>query len=148
MNRRKFLKAAGACLAGHKFARYASSLDRSASMDAASNAVAGPGGIRANQIGYLPGRPKVASVSVAARSFRVRSMATNGVVFEAGLSAPQYDRASGDTNRRADFSALRTPGEYRIELDTGAQGDPFRVGQDGASLPTRETADHHAAGNP
>jgi endoglucanase len=130
MNRRKFLGKAAACLAGHKFARSAGGFARSASMDAASNAVIGPCGIRLNQIGYLPGRPKVASVGVAARSFRVRSLSANAVVFEASLSAPHDDPASGDTIRRADFSALRTPGQYRIELDTGAQGDPFRVGQD------------------
>lgn len=99
-------------------------------MDAASNAVTGPGGIRVNQIGYLPGRPKVASVSVPAQSFRVRSLSANAVVLQAGLSAPRDDPASGDTIRRADFSALRTPGQYRIELDTGAQGDPFRVSHD------------------
>ncbi|MGD0157096.1 MAG: glycoside hydrolase family 9 protein [Terracidiphilus sp.] len=130
MNRRKFLRTAGACLAALKLARYASGFERVASMDAASDAVAGAGGIRLNQIGYLPGRPKVASVSVLARSFRVRSLATNAVVFEAGLSAPHADPASGDTIRRADFSSLRTPGQYRIELDTGAQGDPFCVGRD------------------
>jgi len=99
-------------------------------MDATSDAATGAGGIRLNQIGYLPGRPKVASVSVPARSFRVRALATNAVVLQAGLSAPHADPASGDTIRRADFSALRTPGQYRIELDTGAQGDPFRVGHD------------------
>jgi len=99
-------------------------------MDIASDAVASADGIRLNQIGYLPGCPKVASVSVPARSFRVRSLATNAVVLQAGLSAPHADPASGDTIRRADFSPLRTPGEYRIELGTGAQGDPFRVGHD------------------
>src|ERR1035437_4736416 len=99
-------------------------------MDTAWDAVASVGGIRVNQIGYLPGRPKVASVSVPARSFRVRSLVTNAVVLQAGLTAPHADPASGDTIRRADFSALRTPGKYRIELDTGTQGDPFRVGHD------------------
>ena len=117
-------------MAGHKLERYARGFERSASMDIASNAVASAGGIRVNQIGYLPGFPKVASVSVPARSFRVRSLATNAVVLQAGLSAPHADPASGDTIRRADFSPLRTPGQYRIELDTGAQGDPFRVGHD------------------
>jgi endoglucanase len=130
MNRRKFLRTAGACLAGHRLACYASGFEKSASMDAATDAVTGDGGIRVNQIGYLSGRPKVASVSFSARSFRVRSMATNAVVLQTGLSDPHADPASGDTIRQADFSALRSPGLYRIELDTGAQGDPFRVGQD------------------
>jgi endoglucanase len=130
MNRRKFLRTASACLAGHKLARYAVGLERSASLDSASDTVVGAGGIRVNQIGYLPGRPKVASVSVPAHSFRVRSMVTNAVVLQAGLSAPHADAASGDTIRQADFSALKAPGQYRIELDTGAQGDPFRVGHD------------------
>jgi endoglucanase len=130
MNRRKFLRTSGACLAAHKLARYASGFERMASMDAKSDAAAGAGSIRVNQIGYLPGCPKVASVSVPARSFRVRSLATNAVVLQAGLSAPHADPASGDTICRADFSALRTPGQYRIELNTGAQGDPFRVGHD------------------
>jgi endoglucanase len=117
-------------MAGHKLARYARGFESAASMDTASDAVVVAGGIRVNQIGYLPGRPKVASVSVPARSFRVRSLATNAVVLQAGLSAPHADPASGDTIRRADFSALRTPGQYRIELNTGEQGDPFPVGHD------------------
>ena len=99
-------------------------------MDAVLDAVNGADGIRVNQIGYLPHRPKVASVSVPAQSFRVRSLATNAVVLQAGLCAPHADPASGDTIRQADFSAVRTPGTYRIELNTGAQGDPFRVGSD------------------
>ncbi len=130
MNRRKFLRTSSACLASLKLARYASGFETVVSMDAAPAAATGAGGICVNQIGYLPGRPKVASVSVSARSFRVRSLATNAVVFDAGLSAPHADPASGDTIRQADFSALRTPGQYRIELDSGAQGDPFHVGRD------------------
>src|ERR1700733_3761452 len=130
MNRRKFLRTAGACLAGHKLARYARGFEQSPSMDTASVDVASAGGIRVNQVGYLPGRPKGASVSVPGRSFRVRSLVTNAVVLQAALSDPRADPASGDTIRRADFSALRTPGHYRIELDTGAHGDPFRVRHD------------------
>jgi endoglucanase len=130
MNRRKFLRAAGACVAGQKLARYACAVEESASMDAQSDAIASTDGIRANQIGYLPGRPKVASVSLPARSFRVRSLTTNAIVLQADLSASQADPASGDIVRQADFSALQSPGQYRIELDTGAQGDPFRVGHD------------------
>jgi len=96
MNRRKFLTTAGACLAGYELARYARGFEGAASMDTASDAIANAGGIRVNQIGYLPGRPKVASVSVPGRSFRVRSLATNAFVFEASLAAPHTHPACGD----------------------------------------------------
>ena len=40
------------------------------------------------------------------------------------------DAASGDQVRLADFSAVKTPGRYRLELDTGAVSDSFPVRSD------------------
>jgi endoglucanase len=104
--------------------------------------------VRVDQIGYLPEAPKQAVVAVEtdrsavdARRFAVRD-SENGAVAVAGvLSDPIDDSNAGDVVRRADFSTLSEPGEYRIAVGRGetADGDlreatgesvPFRVGAD------------------
>jgi endoglucanase len=128
MYRREFLKTAASCLGGLGFTKYSWGAQVSG-VDAGSSttASAGANGIYLNQIGFLPDSPKVATVSARANSFLVRSSKDNSVVFRSTLSAQRLDAASGDTVRFADFSALREPGEYRIELDTGVSGDSFPI---------------------
>jgi endoglucanase len=92
-------------------------------------------GVFFNQLGFQPARKKVAtlatpaSVSEEAKSFRVRVDGTGAVVFEGKLSPATADEASGDTVHQADFSALNTPGMYRLEID-GASSDRFPVRDD------------------
>jgi endoglucanase len=88
-------------------------------------------GIYFNQLGYQPGRAKVASLAGKGieESFRVRSAETGTVVLDGKLGAPTVDAASGDTVRLADLSAVKTAGMYRIEVG-GAVSDPFPVRQD------------------
>jgi endoglucanase len=93
-------------------------------------ASAGANGIYLNQIGFLPDSPKVATVSARANSFLVRSLKGNSVAFRSTLSAQRLDDASGDTVRFADFSSVKTPGEYRLELDTGVRGNSFAIRKD------------------
>ena len=77
--------------------------------------------IALNQVGYLPSLPKLASVSARATSFVVRSTLHNDIVHRGTLTPPAHDAASGDTLQTADFSALTTPGDYIVELDSGDQ---------------------------
>jgi endoglucanase len=119
MYRRDFLKTASACLGALGFG-----------MDLWGAEGAGEGGIYLNQVGLLPDGSKVATVSVRADSFLIRSVKDNSVVLRSKLSAQRLDDASGDTVRLAEFSALKVPGEYRIELDTGASSDSFLIDKD------------------
>jgi endoglucanase len=81
-------------------------------------------------MGFLPDSPKVATVSARASSFLVRSLKDNSVVFRSTLSPQRQDNASGDSVRLSDFSPIKVPGEYRIELDTGAKSDSFPIRKD------------------
>ena len=86
--------------------------------------------IALNQAGYLPSLAKVASTSLRATSFAVRSTSHNNIVHRGTLTAQAHDAASGDTVQMADFSALTTPGSYILELDSRALTAPFRIAVD------------------
>jgi endoglucanase len=92
-------------------------------------------GIFFNQLGFQPRRTKLATLAIRAGSadtentFRVRVDGTGEVAFTGKLGAPTKDDASGDTVRQADFSALKAPGMYRIEVG-GALSDRFPVRED------------------
>jgi endoglucanase len=86
--------------------------------------------ITVNQVGYLPAFAKHASIRSKAASFVVRSMPSNNVIYRAQLSLPIPDAASGDTLQTADFSSLRTPGSYILELDSGDTSTAFHIAPD------------------
>ncbi len=89
-------------------------------------------GILINQVGYLPGAAKVASVANlaegSANPFRVLN-ASGAEVFTGTLSDAALDSASGDRIAGADFSSVATPGTYRLEAG-GMQSDAFVIAPD------------------
>jgi endoglucanase len=130
MKRRTLLKLLGAAGAAAFGSRAIPAHAQSASPAPATPSVLS--GIFFNQLGFQPNRAKLATLvssATAATSFRVRSDATGEVAFTGQLTAPLADAASGDTVRQADFSALRTPGLYRLEID-GAASDRFPIRDD------------------
>jgi endoglucanase len=84
--------------------------------------------IRVDQVGYPANAPKIALVWVraSARTPRAESrghmeeafevLRDNGIIFTGKLSPPVVDRDSGDRVGLADFSAVRTPGEYTLRF--------------------------------
>jgi endoglucanase len=70
-----------------------------------------------NQLGFLPGAEKVATVrgGGAETGFRVLAEPGGAVVHRGRLSEPRVDALSGDTVRLANFSAVERPGRYRLE---------------------------------
>lgn len=90
------------------------------------------GAIHLNQVGFLSQRMKMATIvsssAGSANHFAVRSLANNAVIFKGDLSVSQTDEASGDAVRIADFSTMKEPGSYRVELESGKQSPPFAVG--------------------
>lgn len=93
--------------------------------------------IALNQVGFLPGRAKRVAVVLtglpaaggATVAFRVVEAANGKLAAEGKLSAARMDAASGDVVACADFSALKRPGTYRVEV-CGIKSDPFAVGED------------------
>ena len=71
--------------------------------------------IRLNQVGFYPSAPKAAFVVGAARdTFYVVTADLKDTVFTGLLGPRRATALSSDTTRAADFSALRTPGQYVV----------------------------------
>ncbi|MEV0430749.1 glycoside hydrolase family 9 protein [Micromonospora sp. NPDC050495] len=85
--------------------------------------------VRVNQVGYLPGGPKHATVVTDATDplpWQLRSAA--GTVVADGQSTPRgVDAASGQPVQTVDFSTFRTPGTgYTLTVD-GETSHPFDI---------------------
>jgi hypothetical protein len=88
--------------------------------------------IRVNQVGYLPGDPKVALLSSD------RPLEGDFAVgdFRASIGADQGAWGPFAHNYRLDFSALRKPGQYQVRFGA-IESPPFRIGADAyAAVPT------------
>ncbi len=71
--------------------------------------------IRINQVGFLPDGPKVAVIASEREWSAFQVQTTDGtVVLEDSLSAPAFSASTDEHVQRADFSALTTPGRYRL----------------------------------
>jgi endoglucanase len=87
--------------------------------------------IKLNQLGFLPASQKLAVVQAgSAGRFAVLDAASGRKVFEGELGAPATWDASGETVRLADFSSLRTPGNYRLQVAGLPDSAPFPVSAD------------------
>jgi endoglucanase len=126
MNRRRFLRNA---------ATYAGALGLGSrgilGVTASGQAMAAPPSpVFLNQLGYLPGYNKVATVAERGSSFTLRSAFDSSIAFRGELSQPVRDAASGDLVQMADFSLFNTPGRYWLEVNTGAVSELFTLGPD------------------
>jgi endoglucanase len=75
--------------------------------------------IKVDQVGYLPAAPKIALISHAganAGNFLVKRTSDNRVAFEGKLGGVAHDPNTGDDVQAADFSTLRAPGRYYIDV--------------------------------
>ncbi|WP_081933717.1 glycoside hydrolase family 9 protein [Massilia sp. 9096] len=89
--------------------------------------------VKLNQLGFLPASQKLAVVTDAGAgqdSFALVDAASGKTVFEGRLGAPGTWDASGETVRVADFSALRTPGSYKLRVNGQPESKPFPVAAD------------------
>ena len=86
--------------------------------------------IKLDQVGYPIDAPKIALVSAPARAFQVKRSVDNVAVFDGTLSAPAIDAYSGDRVQAADFSGLRTPGKYYLEIPGVGPSWTFSIAPD------------------
>jgi endoglucanase len=89
-----------------------------------------PAGIVVDQLGYLPGGAKWAAVRAAsppAKSFALRDDASGAVVLRGALTPPREWSAARQSWQLADFSAVRSPGRYRLQVDGQPASMPFVV---------------------
>jgi endoglucanase len=85
--------------------------------------------IKVDQVGYLLDSPKVALVSAQADAFEVRRSSDGAVVFHGKLAPPQADPNSGDLVQAADFSTLRKPGTYYVDIPGVGRSWNFTLGE-------------------
>jgi endoglucanase len=85
--------------------------------------------IKIDQVGYLPGFPKVALVAASPRGseFVVKRAKDADVVFRGKLAAPAEDADSGDRVQVADFSALEERGRFYLEVPGVGRSWPFAI---------------------
>jgi endoglucanase len=88
--------------------------------------------IKVDQAGYLPNAPKVAIVvsKNASGEFTLRNSAGGAVAFKGKLSAAVDDADSGDHVQAADFSALKKPGKYYLDVAGVGRSWNFSIGPD------------------
>jgi endoglucanase len=73
--------------------------------------------IRLNSIGYLPGAPKMATVTVADEPFKIIRLTDKQVVFAGESSASTLNKDTKENLSTADFSKLQVPGKYVLEIE-------------------------------
>lgn len=87
--------------------------------------------IRVNQVGFLPGAAKWAAVPAnRAASFAVVDAHSGREVWRGALGPSAVWEPSQEAVRMADFSAWRTPGDYRLQVDGLADSPRFTIGGD------------------
>jgi endoglucanase len=80
--------------------------------------------IRLNQVGFYPDGKKVAVVADNSDGeFIVTNVINNGVVYKGKLSGPKKSSYSPNLTRIADFSEVKAPGIYRVNVN--GKGDSF-----------------------
>lgn len=84
--------------------------------------------IKVDQVGYPLHGPKVALVSVPAKTFEIRRAGDGQVVLEGNLGPAQFDPDSGDTVEAADFSGLQQAGEYYMQVSGVGRSWDFQTG--------------------
>jgi len=84
--------------------------------------------IKVDQVGYLPGSPKIALVSSPAKTFEIRRSSDEKLMFHGVLGPVSTDPLSGDTVQPADFSNLRRAGTYYIQIPGVGKSWNFSVG--------------------
>ena len=84
--------------------------------------------IRLNTIGYLPDASKQASVAVESKTFTVVRESDRAVVLRGELTGPKKNVDTNEMLYTADFSAVREPGKYHLEVDGVGRSAVFEVG--------------------
>lgn len=93
--------------------------------------------IRLNTLGYLPAHQKKASIAAPCKGFTVVNAKDGSKVFEGAASGPALNADTGEQLCTADFSALKTPGEYQLDVAGVGRSAAFRIGDDVYKEPFR-----------
>lgn len=101
------------------------------SVAASSTAAVAKGNIKLNQLGFLPESAKWAVVPAGvATTFTVINATTKAEVFSGNLSAAATWNASEENVKLADFSSVKTPGDFLLRVEGVNDSYPFTIAND------------------
>ena len=84
--------------------------------------------IRLNQLGFYPDGPKAAFIlGEAGATFYILTPDLRDTAFTGLIGPPRGTALASDTTRAADFSALRTPGQYVVLVPGLGASHPFAI---------------------
>jgi endoglucanase len=82
---------------------------------------------RMNTVGYLPNASKQASITAGERSFKVLRLPDKEVVYKGESSSIRRNKDTLEELSTIDFSQVREPGTYYLEVDELGNSDEFSV---------------------
>jgi endoglucanase len=86
--------------------------------------------IRLNTVGYLPQARKAASIAAPCTNFTVIRIADSKTVLAGKVTGPVSDPDTQEQLYTADFSKLKQPGDYELEVPGLGRSAPFHVAAD------------------
>jgi endoglucanase len=86
--------------------------------------------IRLNTVGYLPAAAKQASIAAPGTNFMVVRLADQANVFAGAVTGPALDPDTQEQLYTADFSRLKQPGDYQLDVPGVGRSAPFRIAAD------------------
>jgi endoglucanase len=86
--------------------------------------------IRLNTVGYLPRAEKQASIAVPGTNFTIIRLGDNSTVFTGNITGPALNPDTQEQLYTADFSKLKKPGDYQLEVPGVGRSAPFRIAKD------------------
>ncbi len=86
--------------------------------------------VHLNSIGFLPGLPKVASIPHECGEFKVINAESGKEVFSGKTTGPVYQKDVDQNVWSADFSKLKKPGKYYVEVPGIGRSTEFEIAKD------------------
>ena len=83
--------------------------------------------IRLNTVGYPPGAQKAASIAAPCTNFAVIRVTDGATVFRGAVTGPVSDPDTREQLYTADFSRVKQPGDYQLEVPGVGRSAPFPV---------------------
>ena len=83
--------------------------------------------IHLNSLGYLPSSAKKASITGGTKSFVIKRVTDQSVVFKGEVSKPVFQKDVDQNVQMADFSSLSKNGKYYLETAEGVKSAAFEI---------------------
>ncbi len=93
--------------------------------------------VHLNSVGFLPKLPKVASIPHECSEFKVVNAANGKEVFSGKTTGPVYQKDVDQDVWSADFTKLKKPGRYYVEVPGVGRSAEFEVAKDAFEFATK-----------